>query len=201
MIRLGDQVSWNDKGLEALRYEYDLGPDDWVVDVGAYQGEFAARIFRKFNCNVLAFEPTDAIDKLINLTTKVRVRKQAAWIHNSRIKMGGSQFWISMYDPDREREYPCIDLGEALRTVLDQTGFNIGLLKINIEGGEYMLLQHLLNQRLQLKITHLQVQFHLVDGEDSEKKYEAIAAQLRGTHELVWRTPFVWESWKLKMPS
>lgn len=200
MIRLGDQVRWNEEGLESLRYEYVLAPDDWVIDVGAYQGEFAARIFRKFNCNVLAFEPTDAIDKLINLTTKVQTRKQAAWIHEARMTMGGSQFWVSMYDSDRERDYPCIDLAEVLKRLLDQTGLNISLLKMNIEGGEYTLLQHLLNHRLQFKITHFQVQFHLVEGENSEEKYEEIAAQLRGTHELQWRTPFVWESWKLKMP-
>ena len=71
------------------------------------------------------------------------------------------------------------------------------LVKLNIEGGEYGLLEHLIETGAIRKMCHLQVQFHLhVPG--AKERYRRIARQLRRTHKLQWRYPFVWESWKLR---
>ena len=43
---------FNDNGPTKYRYGYNLNSDSIVFDVGAYRGEFARKIIRKFNCNV-----------------------------------------------------------------------------------------------------------------------------------------------------
>lgn len=55
------QSAWQVQNLEHLRYEYDLKPDDVVIDLGAYRGEWANEIRARYGCQVLAVEPTDAI--------------------------------------------------------------------------------------------------------------------------------------------
>ena len=42
---------------------------------------------------------------------------------------------------------------------------------------------------------NIQVQFHTVI-EDWQARYDLIASRLSVTHELTWRTPFIWENWR-----
>ena len=70
----------------------------------------------------------------------------------------------------------------------------IDLLKINIEGGEFPLLEHLLDSGLVPKIRHLQVQFHDFT-ESAVSRRALIREKLSRTHSQDWCYPFVWESW------
>jgi hypothetical protein len=71
----------------------------------------------------------------------------------------------------------------------------IDLLKINIEGGEYELLEHIIEKTLQNKIRNIQVQFHtwIENCEDRRKNIQDI---LRKTHKLTYNYDFVWENWE-----
>lgn len=204
MIRLGDQTQWQKENLEHTRYEYDLDQDSIIIDIGAYEGEFTKKIQDKYRCFVVAFEPTNAIEKLYNVSYasvvsgKLLIVKEAAWLHDGEIEMGGENFWVGMYEHDNKQKFPCIDIAEYAADNMDGIPHQIDLMKINIEGGEYQVLRHLINNRVQFHIKYFQIQFHLVDGQDSEKEYQEIADMLSGTHELQWRYPFVWESWKSK---
>jgi len=73
----------------------------------------------------------------------------------------------------------------------------VALLKINIEGGEYDLLERLLETGLVGQFQHLQVQFHRFVP-DAEKRRDFIRTGLAHSHEERWCYPWVWESWTLK---
>lgn len=205
MIRLGDQTQWQTEDLEHIRYEYDdLDTDSIVIDIGAFEGEFTEKILDKYDCFAIAIEPTDAIEKLYNKSYhlvvggKLLMVKEAAWLHDGEIEMGGENFWVGMYAQDHRQKFPCFDIAEYMADNMDGIPHRIDLVKINIEGGEYQVLRHLINNQVQFHIKNFQIQFHLVEGQDSEKEYREIADMLSGTHELQWRYPFVWESWKSK---
>ena len=72
----------------------------------------------------------------------------------------------------------------------------VALCKINIEGGEYELLQYIISKGLMKNIKNLQVQFHYIEGKDCEKMYSVIEGLLSLTHRQTWRFPFVWENWE-----
>ena len=74
---------------------------------------------------------------------------------------------------------------------------NIDLMKINIEGGEYPLLQHIAdNDKLNI-VNFYQIQFHNFI-EDAEKKRKKILMALNKSHISTWCYKFVWESWERK---
>lgn len=73
----------------------------------------------------------------------------------------------------------------------------IDLIKINIEGGEYDLLDHLIEADLIKDIRALQIQFHDFVP-DAVKRVQAIRRQLKKTHVCTYSYPFVWENWELK---
>jgi FkbM family methyltransferase len=44
-------------GDDKFRYNYRLTPTDIVIDIGAYHGHWSRKIYDRYRCNVLAFEP------------------------------------------------------------------------------------------------------------------------------------------------
>ena len=175
-INLGDQSVWQSEGLEYLRYEYDIAPGELVLDIGSYRKEFG-EVFEAKGCKVEYF---DAMDN------------RAAWLFDGELKMGGQYYYTSMFDEGelgKVHTYKCVDIATYLQS-------QVALCKINIEGGEYELLNYIIRKGLHLNIKHLQVQFHLVEGMPSEGLYMDIAKKLSVSHNLKWRFAYVWESWE-----
>lgn len=176
-VHLGDQSVWQSQNMEHLRYEYDLKPTDLVLDIGSYRMEWANEILKRYGCRVICF---DALDN------------NAAWIFEGELEMGGQYYYTSMYDKGElgaVRKVKCVDIAKYLKD-------DVELMKVNIEGGEYTLLDYIIRKGLIWNIKHLQVQFHYVDGLDCEALYADIAKRLSVTHSIQWRYPFCWESWK-----
>lgn len=183
------QSEWQEKNLEHLRYEYDLKPDDLVIDIGAYRGEWAEQIYRLHKCKLILVEPTPHIlgfpyGEIIN---------KAASDHDGTLKFGGAYYYTSAHE-DPVTEYECFDINSLLLKYDE-----IALVKINIEGGEYGLLNHIIKAGLHERIQNLQVQFHEIEGEPCMLWYERIAEQLLKSHHLMWCFPFCWESWQRKI--
>lgn len=180
------QSIWQEQNCEYLRYEYDLTPDDLVLDIGAHTGEFSQKIFDKYGCRIIAIEPTGYIDGF----TDGEVINQAASDHDGIESFGGLSLYTSIYEPSAHK-YPCFDINSLL-SKYDE----IALVKINIEGGEYRLLKHIIGAGLHTRIRNLQVQFHQVEGEPYEQWYLGVADKLADSHILSWQYSFCWENWR-----
>jgi hypothetical protein len=171
MVELGDQTEWQEKKLEYLRYEYDLKPNDYCIDIGSYRREWADEIIKKFGCKVECFEALD---------------DRAAWVYDGELEIGGVFLYSSIFTNEGKRKVKCEDIAKYLNR-------EVALMKINIEGGEYGLIDHILKSGLITTIKNLQVQFHIVDG--SDLMYPLIERRLSKTHTLTYQYPFVWENW------
>lgn len=178
MVSLNQEIlkQWQEQNMEPLRYAYDLYPDDIVLDIGSYRREWGKEIESRYGCSVNYF---DALDN------------KAAWLFDGTIKMGGDYLYTSIYAEKVDKEYRCVDIAHYLQE-------EIALVKINIEGGEYELLNYIIDRGLMNNVVNLQVQFHLIEGmiAESERMYNELAKRLKQTHEISWRYPFVWESWQ-----
>ncbi len=185
---------WQDKSMEYMRYKYKLMPHDLVIDLGAYQGDFAEEINNQHGCQVICVEPTDSIRRLEHKPW-CRIVQKAADTKEGTVRFGGCFYYSSLYETDEKygfKDYPTIDVNSLLTQP-------VALLKVNIEGMEYDILPHILASGLQSNVENFQIQFHIIDHE-SEKKYAAIAKKLSETHEPEWRCNFVWESWRKRKP-
>lgn len=181
------QAQWNADAAEHLRYEYPLTPDDLVIDIGAYRGDWASAIHHRYGCKLICIEPTPSIvgfpyGDVIN---------QAASTYNGTMHFGGAYYYTSVHEPPTT-EYPCFDVNELLRLYDD-----IALMKINVEGGEYALLNHIIECGHHRRVRNLQVQFHLIEGQPCRDWHEEIQQALSQTHVLTYFYPFVWENWQL----
>jgi FkbM family methyltransferase len=178
---------WQDEGLERLRYEYDLKPSDTVIDIGAYKGEWAAEIFNRYGCKIIAIEPTEYIRDFKH----GQIINKAAGVHNGKMSFGGRAYYTSAFEPG-DHEYECVDINPILKQYEQ-----IAMLKINIEGSEYDLLDHIIGAGLHKRVNNLQVQFHQIAGVPYGTWYKDIEKKLSQTHRLTWKYPFCWENWQL----
>lgn len=178
---------WQTQRLEHIRYEYDLQATSAVIDLGAYQGEWANEIHARYGCHIIAVEPTEYIRGFQH----GRIINKAAGTHNGKMSFGGRCYYSSIFEPG-DHEYECFDVNELIESCAE-----IDLLKINIEGSEYDLLQHIIGAGLHTRIKNIQVQFHQIEGVPYKLWYEQLSKDLNITHSLTWHYPFCWESWQL----
>ena len=193
-------VPWiKDKGDKTHRVDYDLNQDSIVFDLGGYEGQWASDIFCKYNCYIHIFEPvvtySENIKKRFEKNNKVQVHSFGLASTNSSEKLSLSLDSSSIFGSGTNK----IDiiLVEAESFIHNSEIKFIDLMKINIEGAEYELLEYLIEEGIVSKINNIQVQFHDFVS-DAESRMKSIQHNLRKTHYLTYHYEFVWENWKLK---
>lgn len=188
-ISLNEQSlqTWNKHECEKIRYQYDLKPEDTVVDLGAYKGEWANEIYRRYGCKIIVVEPTEYIRDFQH----GEIINKAASTYNGKMQFGGRAYYTSIMEPG-DHEYDCIDINPVI-----ERNSPVALLKVNIEGSEYDVLNHIIDAGLHRIISNIQVQFHEIAGRPYEIWYKEIEKKLSLTHKKNWSYPFCWENWEL----
>lgn len=197
-----DVIKWfKDKGDETLRFDYpDLNESSIVFDVGGYVGDFAHEINEKYGCKVYLFEPHPIFYKtcverfknnenVIPLNYGLSDTEGEFFLANS---VDGSSF--SNPNLTNVKGINC-KVKEFISVMDDIDVKEIDLLKLNIEGIEYTLLNHLAENNSLNLIREYQIQFHNFI-EDSSSMRESIVESLSKTHTRTWCYYFVWENWK-----
>ena len=197
-----ERTRWyRDNGDENLRFKYELNSNSIVFDIGGYVGDFAYKINKKFGCKVYLFEPSLLFYK--ECLKKFKDNKNI-FCFNYGLGNINEEFELS-----KDNEASSIkrkltnEIGEKVKVrkfvdIIAEHKINrIDLIKINIEGSEFELLQHIIDENLLFKINNIQVQFHHFVP-DAIKKRENIISSLKKTHKNDWSYYFVWENWSLK---
>ncbi len=178
---------------EDQRYAYALGPASVVLDVGAHRGTFTRQISELYGSRVYAFEPVREFREELEALSLENVRVFDFGIGGtdridtiSVLGDGSSVF----REGDRQETIEV----RSLERVLDELELRyVDLLKLNVEGCEYEILEHILDRRLADRFEHIQVQFHALVP-DAEARRQAIRERLAESHRTTYDVPFVWES-------
>lgn len=184
-------------GDKTLRLDYDLNPSSLVIDVGGYEGQWASDIFAKYCCNTIIFEPVKEFYEKI----KERFSKnEKVAVYDVGLSNKSEETKISLLD-DSSSLFKNNSRSESVKTV-NSSDFlkekninNIDLMKINIEGGEYELLENLISNGFIKKVKNIQVQFHDFVPNAKERMIK-IQKELEKTHHLTYQYEFVWENWE-----
>ena len=102
--------------------------------------------------------------------------------------------YAKLYDKDEKTA--TIEIVKASDFFREKNTRQIDLMKINIEGGEYDLLDHLIESGFVKNIKNIQVQFHDFVPRAMERM-KKIQRELQKTHHLTYQYLFVFENWKL----
>lgn len=182
---------------EELRYQYNLTPESVVLDCGGYEGRFAAGIYDRYGCTVHVLEPVKHFYDGIVLRfgadhPKVKVHNFGVGGENEekRFSIKGDMTGAYADNPEVERVY-IRDVNE----IMEEMGPKFGLVKLNIEGGEFDVIDALIQWGRIMDIDNLQVQFHAVIP-DAQMRFDRIQERLARTHSLTFDHGWVWQNWR-----
>jgi FkbM family methyltransferase len=177
------------------RYDYALNQSSLVLDCGGYHGEFANEIYRRFKCHVHIYEPVQEFLHHIKIADDKKMFLHpfgvAAVPGIRTIKIMGDMSGPFAPFGD-EAVVPVVGIQEVAHIFFGP----IDLLKLNIEGMEYEVLERILECGIATKFKNIQVQFHRIP--DCQKRIDAIRAGLSKTHEQKYCTDFIFEGWSIK---
>lgn len=186
-----------DGGSELL-YDMPVSTGSLVIDAGGYEGEWTAQMITRYGCRSEIFEPVPfyaaRCRKMFSKNTMVRIR-DAALGGSSRVTKfsfaanGSSEF--GAHDASRSIEAPVVDVSMLFDQLADHS---VACLKLNIEGGEYEVLERLLKTKQIVRCRSLLIQFHHQPA-GWEQRRKQIELGLQETHTREWCYPMVWEKW------
>lgn len=177
----------------------DLDASSVVVDVGAYRGDGVASFRRLYGCEVWAFEPNPNAFSLLEerfagqpevhpvpwaLGARDATLDLAFDGPGSSLFGGTHQDWATQPVTVRAAAPAFAELG------IDRIDF----MKVNIEGAEFELLDHLIEAGILRTVRYVLVQFHEWHA-GAHGGRRRIRRSLAQTHDLVWDHPWIWELW------
>ena len=187
-----------DKGDRTLRLDYELEERAIVLDVGGYLGQWASDMYAMHRCRVHVFEPVEefaqGMEKRFSKNADIIVHRFGLAGRSGRRLLGVDADGSSVFK--RGSKVVKVRMMSAAGFLNESAVGRVDVMKGNIEGGEYELLEHLITTGCILRIRNLQVQFHDFVPH-AEQRMKAIQDCLRQTHYATYQYPFVWENWRL----
>ncbi|KIU52580.1 FkbM family methyltransferase [Bradyrhizobium sp. UBA2491] len=198
LVRSANSEYWRAiDGDHTLRLNYDLDNNSVVFDLGGYKGEWSEQISKRYMCRIFVFEPVP------NFAEQIVERFRG----NNNVSvygfgLGPSDAILRLTLNDDATSSHSLSDGDVVEAemkefvaFLEQHDIrNIDLLKINIEGGEFELLDHLISTGCISRVRHLQVQFHNFVP-DAKERMEHLRRQLWETHAPSYSLDWIWDSW------
>lgn len=181
----------------------NLNSESVVFDVGGFDGDWSARVFEKYRPNIYCFEAHPEFSKNIaerfQATPKVHVLEYGLTDRNGTLPLSANEMATTLYVDQREARKPAgetlhatvRDIVEAMDALAPK---GIDLIKLNIEGGEYDLLERMIAADRLRDVACFNIQFHeWFDGAAARRR--RIQKALRRTHHQTWGYDWCWEQW------
>lgn len=176
---------------------FDIDETSAVVDAGAFDGAWSGHIADRYACSIHAFEPSpEAVIEMGRTLAGKPVTVHAAALGASDasapLMLGGLGSWIGT----GEAVAGSVDVEvRDVAAVFDHLGLDeIDLLKLNVEGSEFDILERLDETAWLPRVRILLIQFH-ERHPAAHRRRRAARRALRRSHTETWNYPWIWETW------
>jgi FkbM family methyltransferase len=189
-----------ERGMVRFVESFPLSQNSVVFDVGGYTGEWAMRIWHKYECTIEIFEPvpqylTELNSRFRNVS-RVKVNPYGLGNKSRCIRLSAIGDATSEFRTGSEDSSDCQI--RSISEVLKEKRYDaLDLMAINIEGGEYELIDEIIRSEAHRKIRNILIQFHSSIPEYRSRRAK-IQNLLSETHVQTFCYDMVWENWRLK---
>ena len=191
---------WREGGNQLL-YELPVTTGGLIIDAGGYQGEWSAGMVSRYGCKSLLFEPVPEFfnhcQNFFKNNALVQVRKAALGGSNRRTRFNLLDNGTSEYRGDGNAQYIDVEVFDVAQLFTELAGVRVECFKLNIEGGEYEVLERLIETNNIVQCDSFLIQFHRQPA-NYESRYKNIVNELQKTHTINWCYEMVWEKWERK---
>tara|TARA_R110000782_G_scaffold196841_1_gene286109 strand:- start:239 stop:1993 length:1755 start_codon:yes stop_codon:yes gene_type:complete len=203
-IQLSVNKWFSERGDFTHNLNCDLTKDSIVFDVGGYAGEWAERIYNKYKCTIYVFEPVKEFYD--NIVERFKGNNKIKPFHiglgnktyTTDIKLMPDLVGSSVYRENSiTGKVESINIVDIIEFMEEHKLESVDLLKLNIEGEEFPLLEHLIDNNKLSSFNNLKIQFHNFMESAVERKNN-IRIHLQKEFNIIYDFFFVWEGWKRK---
>ncbi|MCB0977646.1 MAG: FkbM family methyltransferase [Acidimicrobiales bacterium] len=182
-------------------YRAELDADSVIVDVGAFTGHVAEEFFDLYGAHVHAFEPSPRFHDEM-----ARRLEGNDHIHPYNYGLGKADATMALSEDGMASSFEIAASyrdGTPTTTVsirdaaaaFDEIGLErIDFIKINIEGGEFDLIDRLYETGWLDRTRYVLVQFHEWYDKAELRRWKS-RRQLKATHRELWSCPWIYEMW------
>ncbi len=195
---------WNEADKDkTLRFVYPLNEYSTVFDVGGFEGNWAAEISARYGSTIHIFEPVidyfEKIDTRFKGNKKIIAHPFGLGKNTEEIPFFSGGDWSSTFERtdivNKDNGRTFVQIKDIVEFIEQNNITSIDLIKINIEGGEFDLLERLIQKQYVGLIQNILVQFHNIDS-NAKNRMNSIQEELSKTHVLTYQFEFIWENWK-----
>lgn len=190
-------MTWDDVMIFDINRENPI-----IFDLGGHKGDWVQIVLNKYqNPTIYVFEPIkkyyNIISERFNGNTNVKIFNFAISdrTYESEISLEGDASTIYFGSKSVEKE--SIKLKSITEFLFENQIFFVDLIKINIEGSEYGLLEHLVNTPELCVFQNYAVQFHK-NVEDYINRRLNILNVVEKFFNIIYNYDFIWECWSIK---
>lgn len=188
--------SWFDvDGDNTLALDWVLSENSHVWEIGGFEGRWAQQIWDKFHCNITIFEPQLwAVERMLKRfrgNEKIDIRPYGLWIQDDILPVGNYYTDGASIMTNDGREDTQLGAFRSIKKEVEtdvelyESLIPLDLALMNIEGAEYVLLPHMINNRLMgAFFYYFWCQFH-PDNENDTRHLEIFKGMER-THDMIW---------------
>jgi FkbM family methyltransferase len=184
-----------------ILYEANIDSDSVVLDVGAFTGSWAQHIAERYDPLVYAFEPNpkafEALQEKSTSNPKLRAMPYGLGDEDMTVEFTPNGPASSSGD-ERNRHLDTsrikVDIADIDRIWRELQLGQVDLMKLNIGGAEFPLLDKMIRANLLNNVDCFIIQFHEWHPGAYQKR-RTIREDLSKTHRLEWDYHFLWEKW------
>lgn len=183
---------------DLLVRQHDLQRGDSVLVIGAYKGSSIENWLQTYEVDILAIEPIQAFVEVLNCkfaeNRSVNIFPFAVGCMNGQVNLSVSEYSTSTFIKNGSTQVvELVDIGQFLESL--ETFPQV--IEMNIEGGEFDVMERIIELDLLKKIGCLIIQFHKYDM-SCELRRAQIRLALAETHTCVFSYEWIWERWQRK---
>mgnify|MGYP001233253037 CR=1 FL=1 len=191
---------YREGGMNNILNFININNTSKVLDAGAYKGEFADEILKKFGSHLILYEPLESefnyLKKKYQYNLQVELQNLAISNTNNYkfLTVDNNNSSLSDVKINKSIKIKCenvIDIFDKLKS--------IDLIKMNIEGSEYEILNEIINKNYLTKCKYYLIQFHHKNNKNLIKNKEIIENEFsKMNFKKIFNYNYVWEVWELK---
>jgi FkbM family methyltransferase len=192
----------NDKKFD-FRHRYTLKQDAIIFDCGGFKGDWTIKmlkLYRNLNPKIYVFEIAKPFIEILESKfandKNVKVFGFGLGSDNATIEFSVSDIATSVFAETDDVRIESGEIKNVHAFIKEHSIIEIDLLKMNIEGGEYDLLDSLIASGFVKKCKNIQIQFHNY-GDWSLLRRDNIKSQLAKTHRSTYDYEWTFENWEL----
>jgi FkbM family methyltransferase len=171
-----------------------------IVVVGGYKGDSTSEYLLRTNSKVYVIEPIPEFAQTLSTRftgiERVQIFNYALGGTDGEVLFSLAKDATGEFCSSAETMSVPMVTWETFLDFFRLTGSKIGYIEMNIEGGEYSLLESMISTNQMRNIQKIAIQFHKVDDFSATNRAE-IRNKLKLTHRNVLDYEWIWEIWEI----